>query len=109
MRAYEILGETRDWQPGDGMACGHIVRAAPEMPCGRPVKTNVREQASRPNGPTHTIVTPLCSNHAMRGTTPGALLIKARKQAFEKLAADHWDEFQRNLQEAIARLVEEAS
>lgn len=109
MRPYKILGETRDWAPGDGLSCGHSAKAPVEMPCGRPVKTNVRQQSTRPGGPTRTVVTPLCSNHSMVGMAPGALMTQARREAHEKLAADHWDEFQRNLQEAIARLVEEAS
>jgi hypothetical protein len=89
--------------------CGHANRASAEMPCGRPVKTNIREQATRPYGPERTVVTPLCQNHAMEGMTPGALLIKARKEAAEKLATDHWDEYQANLRAAIARLAKESA
>lgn len=109
MRPYRILGETREWRPGDGLICGHANRAPAEMPCGRPVKTNVREQSTRPGGPKRTVVTPLCQNHAMDGITPGALLIKARREAFEQLAAEHWDEYQKHLKAAIDRLAGDAS
>ena len=109
MSRYPILGETRDWRPGDGLNCGHAAKAPTEMPCGRPVKTNVRQQSTRPGGPMRTVVTPLCQNHAMDGITPSLLVTKARHEAFERLAADHWDEFQRNLREAIDRLCEESA
>ncbi|MFJ1765040.1 hypothetical protein ACIOD2_32265 [Amycolatopsis sp. NPDC088138] len=106
---HRILGENRDWRPGDGLNCGHAAKAPAELPCGRPVKANVREQSSRPGGPKRTVVTPLCQNHAMEGITPSALLIKARREAFEELAAAHWDEFQKYLKAAIERLAEEST
>jgi hypothetical protein len=107
MRPYRILGETREWRPGDGLACAHKNRASAEIPCGPPVKTNVRQQSGRPGGPTHTVVSPLCKNHAMKEATPSAALIRARKVAAERLAAAHWDEYQQFLRDAIDDLMSE--
>lgn len=87
--------QLRDWEPGDGLRC-YLAKRSP-VPCGPPVKTAVSVESSGPRSPNKTVRRPMCSHHAsarVAGTTLGAVRAEAERMAYQRLAHEHWDEFQ---------------
>jgi hypothetical protein len=104
MKSNKNDGMLRDWQPGDGLRCRYATGAPPELPCGPPVKTQVRVRSAGPGRGDVEQRSPLCVNHARFGNSPGNVMAQARREATERLVAKHWDEYSGYLTEAIARL-----
>lgn len=94
----------RDWRAGDGLRCAHAGKAPPEIPCGPPVKAQIRLVSTRPGGAKTERIWALCGNHA-GGLEPGHVMIQARREAMEQVIANHWDEYDQHLKAAIRRLV----
>lgn len=99
----------RDWEPGDGLVC-HFNSRSP-IPCGKPVKTAVLTFTTVfGNGTRERVVRQaLCLHHATgrtTGETPGKIRAKATQLAHQRLAHEHWDEFQGYIAEALASLAD---
>jgi hypothetical protein len=106
-----IAAELRDWEPGDGLTCSYAKRAPAGLPCGRPVKTAVSVEDGGPRRADRKIRRPLCEHHA-RGRmadrlTPGVARSQAERAAFERLAHEHWEDFQTYFAEEIDRLMKQ--
>lgn len=82
--------EWSPWQPGDGLQCSNINRAAAGHPCGPPVLVR--------RGRTRRL---LCETHVATEFVRGGLGVsnaEAEKQARETVLLNHWDEYQSELQ-----------
>lgn len=96
----------RGWRPGDGLTCVHAKKAPRELPCGRPVITEIT--------PTNSVGKrgfqvnrALCAQHAGIDPAPGQVMTAARKIAVERLCAEHWADYCQYLNEAIAEVKEQ--
>lgn len=107
MSEYTLLEENqnsrifiRSWAPGDGLVCAFAKRAPRETPCGKPVAVAVTEDI-RQYGGNRKIRRIVCVNHIPGLPRPGDLSIEARKAAAERLVVEHWDDYQRYLEEEM--------
>jgi hypothetical protein len=105
MDEYTLLEENsisriylRSWVPGDGLTCAFAKRAPRETPCGKPVAVAVTEDV-REFGKKTKFRRVVCVNHIPGLPRPGELSLEARKAAAERLAVEHWDDYQRYLEE----------
>lgn len=106
----------RVWEPGDGLYCAHRSRAS--VPCGRPVAvmttTEPTSDFRRRSGSIVTRHYVLCLNHLAKavqnkvgGMNAGSNEEqRARRDAMERLAVAHWDEFLRYQEEARVAAIE---
>lgn len=94
----------REWRPGDGITCSRARQAPPSTPCGPPVAVYRSPVASfgpgRGEGSRSYVV---CAGHLPLGDAPGVISAAAHKAAAEQLIVEHWDEYQRLIQEHIER------
>jgi hypothetical protein len=95
----------RGWQPGDGLVCVHAKKAPPEMPCGKPVTTEVC-QTNAVGRNSYPVTKALCAQHAGIDPAPSQVMGLARKAAMERLCAEHWEAYCGYLNEAIAEISE---
>lgn len=105
---YEETEQMREWRPGDGLRCRFSSIAA--VPCGPPVRTKVSIVSMVGRAPQN-MRHVLCANHAansIRGyKSSGTLTMEARKRATERLITEHWDEFNKLFEDAIATVRDE--
>lgn len=110
MDEYTLLEENRNsrisirsWKPGDGLTCAFAKRAPRETPCGKPVAVAVTEDI-REYGKNAKFRRVVCVNHIPGLPRPGDLALEARKAAAERLVVEHWDQYQKYLEEATQAL-----
>jgi hypothetical protein len=95
-----------DWQPGDGLVCSYAKRSP--VPCGRPVKTAVSEEDGGPRRARRIMRRPLCQHHAkgrISGVSTSVIRAQAETNAWQRLAHEHWEEWQGYLADEIDRLM----
>lgn len=106
IREESIRGErvtVRAWRPGDGLTCSSAAKLKdPAMRCGVPVAVIVSQQATGPGGRLKTVGRIACAIHlaGQFGFSRGETRVRAEKAARELVIANHWDEYQKALDDA---------
>lgn len=111
---YTLLEESwrdrifiRSWKPGDGLSCAFAKKAPRENPCGKPVAVAVTEDIREPRD-RRKVRRLVCINHIPGLPRPHAIGAEARKAAAERLIVEHWDDYQRYLEEETQARREQA-
>ncbi|MFI7691743.1 hypothetical protein ACIBQ6_21930 [Nonomuraea sp. NPDC049655] len=96
----------REWQPGDGLRCS-VGKKTTRVPCGPPVAVTLQVNSYRwrPNEDRYQRV--VCALHLPGVTSAGEISADADKAARERLLVEHWEDYQRYVDEEVARRVEE--
>lgn len=95
----------RSWRPGDGLVCTHAKVAPRDLPCSEPVAVVLSEEKREPLGRygrragTQRVV---CRNHAPGLARPHQLNADAKTAASERLIVEHWETYQRYIEEELA-------
>lgn len=107
----------RSWRPGDGLTCSHAKSAPSKLPCGRPVAVAVSEKIfnycrcssweprSRCRCEPKRFRRVVCLGHMPELKKPHEINAEATRVAHERLAAAHWDEWQKYVDEEVERAV----
>jgi hypothetical protein len=97
----------RAWNPGDGLTCSWA-KSAKTTPCGPPVAVTVTESRERCwrdwckggcASCNKAVRRTVCQNHIPGLYNSGEVNAEARKAATERLAVEHWEDFQRYIDE----------